>query len=102
MTDKQSAIIEKQDNEINYMQIRELTDEEWLKLPKEEILQLYKNCYSILMNYIKLSKKSSSGMREFVISEIQKGIVHPNPLTTSEMRVLDLCCKYMETHPVKK
>jgi len=37
------------------MQIRELTDEEWMKLPKEEILRLYKNCYSMLQNYIKLS-----------------------------------------------
>jgi len=30
------------------VQTRELTDEEWLKLPKEEILQLYKNCYKML------------------------------------------------------
>ncbi len=47
---------------------------------------------------MKYMDKSSSGMREFVISEIQKGIVHPNPLTPSEMRVLNLCCKYMESH----
>lgn len=31
-----------------FMQFRDLTDEEWLKLPKEEILQLYKNCYQML------------------------------------------------------
>lgn len=31
-----------------FTQIRDLTDEEWLKLPKEEILQLYKNCYKLL------------------------------------------------------
>ena len=37
----------------NFMQSRDLTDEEWLKLPKEEILQLYKNCYSMLQNYLK-------------------------------------------------
>jgi hypothetical protein len=35
----------------NYMKIRELTDEEWMKLPKEEILQLYKNCYKMLMSW---------------------------------------------------
>jgi hypothetical protein len=34
-----------------FMQARELTDEEWLKFPKEEILQLYKNCYAMLKNY---------------------------------------------------
>lgn len=33
----------------DFMQIRDLTDEEWLKLPKEEILQLYKNCYEMLI-----------------------------------------------------
>jgi hypothetical protein len=32
----------------DYVRTRDLTDEEWLKLPKEEILQLYKNCYSML------------------------------------------------------
>ena len=50
---------------------------------------------------MKYMGKSSSDMREFVISEIKKGIIHPNPLTTSEMRVLNLCCKYMETHEAK-
>jgi hypothetical protein len=36
----------------DYVQIRDLTDEEWLKLPKEEILQLYKNCYKMLTDLI--------------------------------------------------
>jgi hypothetical protein len=35
----------------NFMQTKELTDEEWMKLPKKEILQLYKNCYKMLMDY---------------------------------------------------
>jgi hypothetical protein len=47
---------------------------------------------------MKYMKKNSSDMREFVISEIKKGIIHPNPLTPSKMRVLDLCCKYMGSH----
>ncbi len=51
---------------------------------------------------MKYMGKNSSNMHEFVISEIQKGIVHPNPLTPSEMRVLNLCCKYHESHPVKE
>jgi hypothetical protein len=34
-----------------FMQSKDLTDEEWLKLPKEEILQLYKNCYKLLMQF---------------------------------------------------
>jgi hypothetical protein len=46
---------DKPEKAVNFMQIRELTDEEWLKLPKEEILQLYKNCYAMLQNYIGLS-----------------------------------------------
>jgi len=46
---------EKQTAELNYMQMRDLTDEEWLKLPKEEILQLYKNCYSMLNQQISYS-----------------------------------------------
>jgi hypothetical protein len=37
----------------NFMQTKELTDEEWMKLPKKEILQLYKNCYKMLMDYTK-------------------------------------------------
>ena len=53
------------------------------------------------LDYGIYEEKQPSDMREFVISEIKKGIVHPNPLTPSEMRVLDLCCKYMETHEVK-
>ena len=35
----------------DFMQMRDLTDEEWLKLPKEEILHLYKNCYKMLLEY---------------------------------------------------
>ena len=36
----------------NFIQMRDLTDEEWMKLPKKEILQLYKNCYKMLLEYI--------------------------------------------------
>jgi hypothetical protein len=36
--------------------MRDLTDEEWLKLSKEEILQLYKNCYSMLMKHVEPSQ----------------------------------------------
>ncbi len=49
---------DKPEKAVNFMQIRELTDEEWLKLPKEEILQLYKNCYAMLQNYIMKPEKS--------------------------------------------
>lgn len=35
-----------------FMRIRDLTDDEWKALPKEEILQLYKNCYKMLMEFI--------------------------------------------------
>jgi hypothetical protein len=37
----------------NFMQIRDLTDEEWMKLPKKEVIQLYKNCYTMLKQCIK-------------------------------------------------
>jgi hypothetical protein len=48
---------DKQGENINYYQTRDLTDEEWLKLPKEEILQLYKNCYKMLNDRIASQRK---------------------------------------------
>ena len=41
----------------NFMRVKELTDEEWMELPKEEILQLYKNCYQMLQTMSNLSGK---------------------------------------------
>jgi hypothetical protein len=52
MTEKSEPLVS-----ANFMQIRDLTDEEWLQLPKEEILQLYKNCYSMLQTYIGLRRE---------------------------------------------
>jgi len=40
-------------NKTNFMQWQDLTDEEWMALTKEEILQLYKNCYAMLEGMIK-------------------------------------------------
>jgi transposase-like protein len=33
-------------------------------------------------------------MKSYVINEFKKGIVHPNPLTQSEMKVLKLCSEW--------
>ena len=51
------SLQESQKQSVNFLQMRDLTDEEWLRLPKKEILQLYKNCYNILQSYI--SKQES-------------------------------------------
>jgi hypothetical protein len=61
--------IKKEETSVNLIQIRDVTDEEWLKLPKEEILQLYKNCYSMLNNYIKLSGEKIKHPKTFTSTE---------------------------------
>lgn len=53
----------------NFMQSVDLTDEEWLKLPKEEILQLYKNCYSLLQDSYR-NQKSQSVITDREIEEV--------------------------------
>ena len=50
----------------NFMQAMELTDEEWLNLPKEEILQLYKNCYGMLMQYVQGKDSREEIVKDFV------------------------------------
>ena len=45
--------LESKEQSANFIQVRELTDEEWLAMPKEEILKLYKNCYGMLQQYVK-------------------------------------------------
>ena len=45
--------LESMEQSANFIQVRELTDEEWLAMPKEEILKLYKNCYGMLQQYVK-------------------------------------------------
>jgi hypothetical protein len=61
--------IKKEGTSVNLIQTRDLTDEEWLELPKEEILQLYKNCYSMLMNYIQLSGEKIEDIKTFTSTE---------------------------------
>jgi hypothetical protein len=81
--------IKKEGISVNLIQIRDLTDEEWLKLPKEEILQLYKNCYSMLMNYIKLSGEKIEDIQTFTT-------------TTNPSVMPDTCCgKYEEEQSLK-
>ncbi len=70
------------ENQTNFMQIRDLTDEEWLRLPKEEILQLYKNCYTMLEDMIKSRDK-----------------IQPLPgnRKTAEENIIELLNKYTTT-----
>jgi hypothetical protein len=37
-------------------------------------------------------------MREYVITELKSHVVHPNPLTPSEINVLNICCNYIKNH----
>ena len=53
----------------NFVRITELTDEEWLKHSKEEILQLYKNCHQMLMNYIGLSGEKTQDIRTYTSTD---------------------------------
>ena len=53
----------------NFVRITELTDEEWLKHSKEEILQLYKNCHQMLMNYIGLSGEKIQDIRTYTSTD---------------------------------
>jgi hypothetical protein len=55
----------------NYFQIRDLTDEEWLLLPKEEILQLYKNCYKMLMESYAAQSHKEQPIKEVSDEEIE-------------------------------
>jgi hypothetical protein len=64
----------------NYSFVRDLTDEEWLKLPKEEILQLYKNCYKMLLDYTKVSNSSP-----FSYQELQPLPVVPSEITEEKI-----------------
>ena len=45
---------------VDFIQVRDLTDEEWLELPKEEILKLYKNCYAMLLRFSSLSVQGAT------------------------------------------
>jgi len=56
---------ESKETSVNYMQMRDLTDEEWLKLPKKKILQLYKNVYKMLMDRIKQDSESKEPQELF-------------------------------------
>ena len=53
----------------NFVQIRDLTDEEWMKRPKEEILQLLKNCYKLLIDQVGLKEKSQQAGQ----NDVKKG-----------------------------
>ena len=59
----------------NFMQIRDLTDEEWLQLPKEEILQLYKNCYKMLMDFTQKTAEEQTPTDEEIKKECDKRYV---------------------------
>lgn len=69
---------------VNFMQIRDLTDEEWLKLPKEEILQLYKSCYKILMASIALSGEKISEVKTITGTIYNADIPVKEPLPSDE------------------
>jgi hypothetical protein len=60
---KPCSRLKQEPEKANFMQTRDLTDEEWLRLPKEEILQLYKNCYKMLID-IYTSKHSPFSYEE--------------------------------------
>ena len=60
---------------VNFMQIRDLTDEEWLQLPKEEILQLYKNCYKMLMDFTQKTAEEQTPTDEEIKKECDKRYV---------------------------
>ena len=51
----------------------DLTDEELLKFPKEEILQLYKNCYEMLLKYTKADQDSRENLRKALSDAFEAG-----------------------------
>lgn len=72
-----------------FMQIRDLTDEEWMNIPKAEILQLYKNCYKMLMEYAQSQQPEISVTDEEIekhAKEYLKEIY--TPITKKEVREL--------------
>lgn len=72
----------------DYMQTRDLTDEEWLKLPKEEILQLYKNVYKMLTDKLKEEKPDQPA--EALLTELDQYNPYPKtvfiPVKKSELK----------------
>ena len=63
---------------VNFMQTRDLTDEEWLKLPKEEILQLYKNCYKLLIQcYASHQEENKEAIEliEYFVNRVEEGTI---------------------------
>jgi hypothetical protein len=51
----------------------DLTDEELLKFPKEEILQLYKNCYEMHLKYTKADQDSRENLRKALSDAFEAG-----------------------------
>lgn len=62
----------KAEEQSNYMKMRDLADEEWLKKPKKEILQLYKNCYDMLMQFVKAKEPSDLAKDKAIIDKIKE------------------------------
>jgi hypothetical protein len=79
----------------NFMQARDLTDEEWLELPKEEILQLYKNCYNMLQNYIGLSGEKIEDVPSFTSTEYPEAPFYSESADNikGEKRAIHLICR---------
>jgi hypothetical protein len=97
--------VKKSVEQSNFMQSRELTDEEWLKLPKEEILQLYKNCYSMLKNYIGLSGEKIKDVKTFTSTDYPVEQSTPNdyvktdytkPVEQSKLSAEEMLIKFQE------
>ena len=50
------------------IQVRDLTDLEWLALSKEEIIQLYKNCYKILTDILKQDESQKESIEDHLLA----------------------------------
>jgi hypothetical protein len=93
--------------ESNFMQVKELTDEEWMELPKEEILQLYKNCYQMLQTMSNLSGEKFTNIptmtttgepkTEIDSEEEKEGKLYQCPYSKATKCNLKDCCLECET-----
>lgn len=94
---------QEQPRQVNFMQMRDLTDEKWLQLPKEEILQLYKNCYQMLQNYIGLSGESIPDVKTVISTDYKEqpmmtdGTLYPCPYSKAVRCTLEDPCNGCET-----
>lgn len=83
-----SITMKAEDIKTAFMQSRELTDEEWMAMPKEEILKLYKNCYSMLMVFIK-QKEDQPSDEDIAIEIIARYHGNSRGLPTAKKAFID-------------